>query len=431
MKRFNQIFLSTITVLILVGIMMTLIIPASLSQNRSKGYLVEVNRIMDAFRHNGLSVEESFATGDDQFIKDIKYLSADNDAEAIARFFEGMDVKNGYDHLVKPYIEDHVIKGYLRFEYIKDNADGVKKVMWSIYFLISGLLTIVIVLFVYIKRQILSPFHKIQELPIELSKGHLTIGTKENKNRFFGKFLWGLDMLRENLEQHKKRTLELEKEKKLMLLSISHDIKTPLSSIKLYAKAIRENLYETQEKRNQIVCSIEENADRIEGFISEIMKMSTNNLLDIQVEDGEFYLAQLIEKIWQVFGDKLKLLRTSLTIEEFQNILLRGDMNRILEVLENIVENALKYGDGISLYISFSTEDYCQLIHIENSGQPVSLDESVHMFESFWRGTNAQGKKGNGLGLYICKQIMLKMGGDIYAECLKDTTRMTLVIRQM
>lgn len=60
---------------------------------------------------------------------------------------------------------------------------------------------------------------------------------EENKEKFFGKFVWGIDLLRDNMNAAQKRALKLEKEKKMLLLSLSHDIKTPLNSIKLYAKS--------------------------------------------------------------------------------------------------------------------------------------------------------------------------------------------------
>ena len=74
-------------------------------------------------------------------------------------------------------------------------------------------LFVLLVLF-YIRQNIIKPFSQITNLPYELSKGNLTMPLKENKNRFFGKFLWGLDMLREKLEESKQAELELKKEKK-------------------------------------------------------------------------------------------------------------------------------------------------------------------------------------------------------------------------
>ncbi len=104
-------------------------------------------------------------------------------------------------------------------------------------------------------------------------------------------------------------------------------------------------------------------------------------------------------------------------------------MERLVEVFENILENAIKYGDGRLIKISFTDEDYCKLITVTNSGQPIPSTEFVHMFESFWRGGNSHNKDGSGLGLYICKEIMKKMDGDIFAENTADTMSITVVTR--
>ena len=79
--------------------------------------------------------------------------------------------------------------------------------------------------------------------------GNLSVPVKAEKSKFFGRFLWGMDMLREKLESDKIRELELEKEKKTLVLSLSHDIRTPLSAIDLYTKALATNLYDKEEER--------------------------------------------------------------------------------------------------------------------------------------------------------------------------------------
>ena len=71
---------------------------------------------------------------------------------------------------------------------------------------------------------------------------------------------------------------------------------------------------------------------------------------------------------------------------------------------------------GKDIKISFSEEDGCTLITVENSGCTLSEHDLPHMFESFWRGTNAEKEKGSGLGLYICRQLMRKMNGEIFAK---------------
>ncbi len=102
---------------------------------------------------------------------------------------------------------------------------------------------------------------------------------------------------------------------------------------------------------------------------------------------------------------------------------------RAFEVVENLMENAFKYGDGRQICLEFREEDYCQVIELYNTGVPVSAQELPHLFDSFYRGSNAQDKAGNGLGLYIGRQIMLKMEGELYARREQDGMRFGLVFR--
>ena len=216
----------------------------------------------------------------------------------------------------------------------------------------------------------------------------------------------------------------------MMLLSISHDIKTPLNNIKLYAKALEEDLYTTTEDKEKAVAMIGEKVIEIENFVKEIVKTSSEDILDIEVNNSEFYITDLVEQINATYKDKCILHHIAFNIGDYENKLLRGDIDRAFEVVENIIENAYKYGDGRTIDISFYEEDYCQIISISNSGDPVNVQEFNHLFDSFFRGSNSVNKEGSGLGLYICKQIMVKMDGDIFAECENEGMRFNLVFKE-
>ena len=274
----------------------------------------------------------------------------------------------------------------------------------------------VIIIFIFIRQKILLPFEKLKNVPYELSKGNLIIPVHENKNCYFGKFLWGIDLLRENIEQQKQRELKLQKDKNTLLLSISHDIKTPLSAIKLYSKALLTNLYPDKEKQYGIIEKINNKADEIEGFISQLAKASSEEYLSLDVNTGEFFLSDIVDNISGYYNEKLKLVNTRFDIGKYPDCLVSGDIDRGTEVLQNIIENAIKYGDGYSISINISEEEDSILIAIKNSGCTLPETEFPHIFDSFWRGSNAGNNKGSGLGLYICRQLMYKMNGGIFAE---------------
>lgn len=310
------------------------------------------------------------------------------------------------------YVIREINDSLYRIEYFED-TDNTNEILYINIALLLLSLFIFLVLF-YIRHNIIKPFDRITTLPYELSKGNLTIPLKESKNRFFGKFLWGLDMLREKLEESKQAELELKKEKKTMLLSLSHDIKTPLSAIKLYSKALSNGIYKDPQKQLAVFESINAKADEIEGYVSEIMKTETEDIIAFDIKNGEFYLSDVIENINAYYKDKLE--NTDFSIAKYSNNILNGDADRLTEVLQNIIENAIKYGDGKSIYLDFYDEEDCRIITIKNSGCTLEQSELPHIFDSFWRGSNVGSKNGNGLGLYICRQLTKAMGGDIFAD---------------
>ncbi len=385
-----------------------------ITENRGKEYRVEAERAAWQIQENGM---ENLDLSHFPMIYQIKQLDTFSSEKEKAEFFEG----EAYDYLVKN------INGiYYRFDYIADNSQ--KKTISLVNVIVLVIAVFMIAVLQFFRIRLLKPFYQLREVPFELSKGNLTIPLKEHKSHFFGRFIWGMDLLRENLEQKKEMELKLQKEKKTLILSISHDIKTPLSAIKLYAKALEKNLYDNPEKQREIAGRINKKADDIEAFVSQVISACNEDFLNFTVQKGEFYLSQAIEQILKYYTEKLELLKTDFKVSDYRDCTLKGDLDRIVEVLQNIMENAIKYGDGHSVVITFSSEEDCQLITVSNSGCTLGDTELVHIFESFWRGSNALKCRGSGLGLYICRQLMNKMGGEVFAECQEGEMKVTVVI---
>ena len=282
----------------------------------------------------------------------------------------------------------------------------------------------------YVDQKVLKPFNKLSNYSTELAKGNLSKPMKEEKNKNFGKFVWGMDMLRETLETNKKNELKLQKDKKTLILSISHDIKTPLSAIKLYSKALKEGIYDTEEKRMEALNGIDKNALEIEKHVSDIVAASRDDFLNLTVNMGESYLKDLMNKIKIIYKEKFATIHTEFAIEAFDNCLIKGDADRLEEVLQNILENAIKYGDGRYVKIKIDEEENYKLIQITNSGCSLKEEEIPHLFDSFYRGSNAEHKDGSGLGLYIAKSLMRMMGGDVFVKINNDEFTAVTVVKK-
>ena len=404
MKSFNKV-IAIASVFIIFAFAVVNFIP-ELSDDSSSILNVEINRIVreieesgdvpDADKYTSVTGIYKHSGDEDFFVSESEYVIREIDGELY------------------------------RIEYF-EQIENTNEVLYVNIALGVFSLFVLLVLF-YIRQNIIKPFSQITNLPYELSKGNLTMPLKENKNRFFGKFLWGLDMLREKLEESRQAELELKKEKKTMLLSLSHDIKTPLSAIKLYAKALSSGIYKEPRKQQEVYESINTKADEIEKLVAEIMRNETEDIIAFDIKNGEFYLSEVIDGINTYYTDKLA--NTDFSIARCSECMLSGDPDRLTEVLQNIIENAIKYGDGKSINLSFSDEEDCRIITVSNSGCTLDKGELAHIFDSFFRGSNVGAKAGNGLGLYICRQLTRAMDGDIFADINGDDMCVSVVCKK-
>lgn len=363
-----------------------------------KAYRVEVNRVCLLLEKN-----EPIDLSDYEYITHIEKQTDEN--------------KAGFYESDNSYVIVVVNNELYRIEYIYQ-TENTAKLFWLVNILLGVVSLFVVGFLMWVSVQILKPFQRLRDVPYELSKGNLTIPLSENKSHYFGKFIWGLDMLRAYVEKQKQMTLKEQKNKKTLVLSLSHDIKTPLGVIELYAKALERNLYKDENKQKEIAVHIVNNCNEIKKYVSEIVSTFFEEAVEIEVSEGMFYLSELVERISTFYDEKLKLLKTEFTVGKYTNLLLNGDKERSIEAMQNIIENAIKYGDGKKIAVSFSEEDGCILIEVINSGCLLSENELPHIFESFWRGSNVGVHEGNGLGLYICRQIARKQGGDLFAGIL-------------
>lgn len=407
MKKFNRLFLLTFLFYLLSSSLLFLV--SYKEEDPSLDYKVEINRFMKQLEAGNRDISTY------SYLKKLSFLNIeDMNREKISSFFTEEESAR-----IRPWYEGDTLKGYVKIYYENTPTSPWKSIFLVEIFLLCFFLFI-IGLLIYLKRNIIRPFHTIASLPKELASGHFKGEIKVEKSGYFKDFLWGISSLKDDLEVSRQKELYLLRERQETLLSLSHDIKTPLNTIVLYGKALEEGLYETEKEKREAYRQISVKSTEIERYIEEITKSSREELLDLPVQMSEFYVRDLMDRILNIYIEKCQYHHIDFQVSSYPNRLLKGDLHRSQEVLENILENALKYGDGKKIWITFSEEEYCTLIHIHNTGPIVSENEWNHLFDSFFRGMSAEGKKGSGLGLYICRCLMQKMEGSIYAQKEED-----------
>jgi len=413
MKSFRRLLVIVVVCMAVITVAANLILIHNNEGDEGRPYRVEAERIAYAIEH-----------GEKADISECKYITG-------MEKLDGKAAEKDFYNSESDYFVMSINGSLYRFDYKTDTDKEKYGILVYLNVCMGIVFLFVIIMLLYVRNRILAPFDSISNLPEELAKGNITVPLKAQKSGFFGRFIWGLDLLRERLEKGRQQDLETQKNNKSLILSLSHDIKTPLSIIELNSKALERGLYENnKEKKDRIAGVINEKCGEIKSYVDQIIQASKEDFLELEVNNREFYLAEIMNSIKTVYADKMELLQIEFKIDEYSDCMLKGDPDRAVEVLQNLLENAVKYGDGQKIEISFVREENSQLISVANTGCTLGDEELPHIFDSFWRGSNTGSNTGSGLGLYICRQIMNRMGGEVFAE-IKDGVMIVTAVFNM
>ncbi len=209
---------------------------------------------------------------------------------------------------------------------------------------------------------------------------------------------------------------------KSLLSNISHQIRTPLANITLYAGLLEDELSESSSFR--LADKIEKNAEKLEFFINELLKSSYAEQEIICVNPKIIELDETIKKSCQ--SVELEAIKKSIHIRsECSNYKIFADPKWTEEVFANIIENAIKYSpNGARVTIRSILYESFICVQIIDNGIGIPEQEQGKVFQRFYRGTNVTDKQGFGIGLYLAREVLSKQQGymKIKSKLNKGTT---------
>jgi signal transduction histidine kinase len=197
--------------------------------------------------------------------------------------------------------------------------------------------------------------------------------------------------------------------------TISHELRTPLGFIKGYSTSLlRLDTIWDKDTEREFLAIIDEEADRLTHLIDNMLESARLESKTLQFKFSPLRLDALVRDV----ATRVKTNRPDLEVEfDFENIVpIRGDSVRLSQVFENLFVNTVKYAPGSKLTIAMRHVDNCVHISFSDQGSGIPQEFIPFIFERFYRVPGQNGVTGTGLGLYICKQIILEHHGKIWAE---------------
>ncbi len=228
-----------------------------------------------------------------------------------------------------------------------------------------------------------------------------------------------LGLLAESFNVMSLRLKELDNMKSEFISIVSHELKTPLTSMKEAANLLKEGAVgELNEKQTRLITIMEQGISRLLQMIAELLEISKleSGMVDLRIEAHEIndVVSGFISEIHHYAEKKGIHIRVSYLPDGF-NVLM--DRNKIVRVLTNLTHNAIKYSDdGSEIELRVNLEDDHLIVEIEDHGKGVPEEDIPLIFEKFYQSKATRGHSGIGLGLAISKSIVDAHGGKIYAK---------------
>jgi len=252
------------------------------------------------------------------------------------------------------------------------------------------------------------PFERLQSFAHHIAAGRLDEPLPMDKNNLFGLFTQSFDVMRESLQEARKSQIRAERAKKELVASINHDVKNPVTSIRLIAELLRAGA--TDPAVAEKLRTIETKADQIDRLMNDMLRSALEELGELTVT----LIAADSGTLRRIFtdADHLSLVR----VGEIPACLIELDPTRMEQVIGNIVANAYKYA-GTRIDVDCAVSGELLRVDVNDYGPGVREEELDLITTKFYRGENAKAapREGEGLGLYIAKLLMDKMGGGLEA----------------
>lgn len=307
-------------------------------------------------------------------------------------------IKNG--NVVKE-MEDNRIIFYISSDKIYE--EFINEIAIIVITFIACIFLFLILACIYIYYRLVYPFSKLQTFANAVAKGELDKKLEMSRYNNFGAFEEAFDIMRNNLALEREKVKEVNESKRELMAEIGHDIKTPLSSISAICEC---NLI----KRDDIgYKTILDKAKKIESLVNDIYNATIDELDELScnpilISSDKIY--EIIEKVdYNGYVNIKSRVNTSVICDEF----------RLTQVLENIIINSYKYANTEIDVESKEHKDKIEII-IKDYGRGVDDRELSFVMDKFYRGERQKESNGQGLGLYISRKLLQKMGGDMACE---------------
>ncbi|WBL14757.1 sensor histidine kinase [Sutcliffiella sp. NC1] len=398
------------------------------------------NEIESVLKEINKTVLESYdvITDTTQFYKEIKPVLQPYNLEVIVSsqeesvLFQSTDIvqNNSNSMFTMRHSQVQTLDGEILNIEIKSNSLDLSselsynKIITVIVISFSSGLVVLILLIVgwtlYISKTILNPLKQIYIATEEMREGNLNYNIGYNKRDEIGRFIKGFNTMRDHLKQSIAKQQLYEKNRKELIATISHDLRTPLQSIKGYVEGINDGIVQNEEMKKRYLHVILSKTNQLNRLIDDLFEFSKIDLDQLVMEKQLVSSDECFTNILQDAEVDLKQKQVQLVVKRpIPDVVINIDPKRMEQVFTNLLDNAIRYGASeIEITFAVNVHKMTLEIYIIDNGDGIAEEDTERIFEHFYRGEKSRSRDhgGTGLGLAIVKSIIKAHEGEVWAE---------------
>ncbi len=282
------------------------------------------------------------------------------------------------------------------------------------------LLILAILLVVYQTIRLLSLKSEMKKLGRQLHDYNSQITNKKIDmallDQHFEKVGMEINRLIDKYVKANRERIRTEDELKQMIANMSHDLRTPLTSIVGYIQ-MAESEAISEEERNQYISIAKKRANRLESLLHDFFELSVIESAEYQLNMERVNLKNVIVDVLMTFYDRFqaKRLEPVMNIPDW-DVFIMADKSAVTRVIENLIANASKYATNNSIVISMEEKKSGVRFCIQNEAHHLTEKDVKLLFERFYIADQSRTGKSTGLGLSIVRSLMEKMDGRVAGE---------------
>lgn len=298
-----------------------------------------------------------------------------------------------------------------------------------IYFVIFLILTSFF--FLLLSKSTVKRIEQINHSVKQISKGNLEVHIPVLKSDEIGELATNINGMAESLKESIEKEKRSQEMKNEMIHNISHDLRTPVTSLIGYVDLVESKLHSNVEECNQYVAVLKRKSDELKDQIDDLLEYCHINYKEIQLHKEIIGVKALIEQIMIDFVPQLDKAKLHFEIECKQNLQIEADISLIVRLMQNVISNSILYGKpGKKITIQIQQKKMNVEIKIKNYGQCISKEDLPYIFEKFYRGEKSRNAHtgGKGMGLAIAKSIAQLHKGDITVCSSNEETTFAILL---